>query len=887
MISRFSRWCRRGKVKTIRQMLCFTNAFSSLTLVMGASMGFMEQAIAQVIPDSTLSTSVVTTDSLNFVIEAGEQAGPNLFHSFDTFSIPANGSGTFNNAVNVANIFSRVTGGQVSDIQGSISTNGEANLFLINPSGIVFGESASLNIGGSFFASTAESLLFEDDMEFSAIRPNGTIPLLNINVSPGLQMGQESGPITINGPGHLISGGGFFPYIDNGTASGLQVSSAQTLGIVAPDIYLAGGIIRAPGANIQLSSASEGLLTLSRAQDSWALDSSRVIQFGDIYLTEQSLLENSGVSDGDIRLQGRNIWLSDGSLITIQQSGSQPGGDIHLEATESIRIFGVQRIVPDQDTILGLIPGIVASNISNETSGGSPSGDITIISNRIRIEDGGSINTGSYSSGDAGNLSINVTESIELEGLSPLAPDVLGGIASFSSGVGNAGNLQIRAQNLSVRGGLTIASSTTNSGRGGDVNVQVTEDLVIEGFGPNAVIPSVLSGGTLGSGDSGSVVINAARLSILDGGVIGTSTVSEGNAGRVTINASESIHISGTIPDLALESQINSDAPIFDDVLRQQFGISEQPSGNSGDIQISTPRLMISEGGTISVRNEGLGDSGRLQINADNIFLNRQGSITALSVSGRGGNIELNVDNVLLLNHGSTVTTEAIGRLSNVGSNSNVNGGNIIINAPFILGFNNSDINASAFEGDGGSIRLFTQGLFGLEFRDRPTPKNDITASSEFGIDGTVEINAFNARLNAGLFVLPSDLVDASDQVIQGCTNNDGRNRFVVTGRNGLPLSPNGSGGSDRPWNDILPDFGYIPETESEITLSEYTRLPDMLSSFPESHYSEDHFHHWQRGIQEARGMAIAPNGEVQLLGSESNSAVIGNLTCTSNPNLS
>ena len=131
--------------------LCKPRIAVWLSLAVPVPLIYQPSAIAQVTPDGTLSTTVSSSDNLNFVIEAGNQSGRHLFHSFDKFSVPTNGSAQFNNARGIRTIFSRVTGGNISEINGELSTNHTATLFLMNPSGIIFGKDASLNIGGSFF----------------------------------------------------------------------------------------------------------------------------------------------------------------------------------------------------------------------------------------------------------------------------------------------------------------------------------------------------------------------------------------------------------------------------------------------------------------------------------------------------------------------------------------------------------------------------------------------------------------------------------------------------------------------------------------------------------------------------------------------------------------
>jgi filamentous hemagglutinin family protein len=194
---------------------------------------------AQVVPDNTLPRAEQTqvTGNPNFQIDGGARRGGNLFHSFEQFSVPTGGSAFFNNAADVQNILTRVTGGSISNIDGLIRANGTANLFLLNPNGILFGPNASLNIGGSFVATTANALGFPNGEVFSS---DATQPLPSqlLTVNPNALFFNQltPQPITIQSRfNEMVFNQSSF------NATGLHVPPGQNLLLVGGAIQLDSG----------------------------------------------------------------------------------------------------------------------------------------------------------------------------------------------------------------------------------------------------------------------------------------------------------------------------------------------------------------------------------------------------------------------------------------------------------------------------------------------------------------------------------------------------------------------------------------------------------------------------------------------------------------------
>jgi large exoprotein involved in heme utilization and adhesion len=210
-----------------------------------------------------------------------------------------------------------------------------------------------------------------------------------------------------------------------------------------------------------------------------------------------------------------------------------------------------------------------------------------------------------------------------------------------------------------------------------------------------------------------------------------------------------------------------------------------------------------------------------LRINANSIFLDYQGSILASTASGNGGDVRLNLQNSLLLRHNSLISATAAG---------NGNGGNLSINSPVIVGLENSDIVANAVQGVGGNIAINTQGLFGLKSQPQLTPENDITASSQFGLSGNVNISNLAFTPTAGLIQLPSNIDDPSQKIVQGCRAY-GNSRFVATGRGGLPDDPSDRRNSHHPWTDLRDPSAFRNSTNLTTASKTNTNIPPIVEA--------------------------------------------------------
>ena len=576
-------------------------------------------ASAQIREDKTLGSesSVVTRQIINGQptdkIDGGAIRGTNLFHSFEEFSVLNKQAAYFNNPKSIENIITRVTGKSGSNIDGILKSNGEANLFLINPNGIIFGPNASLQIGGSFVASTASSLNFADGTKFSATDPQ-PIPLLIVSVPIGLQFGATAAPIRNQSQA---------PNPDGKTTNilkkpvGLQVPSGKTLALVGGDITLEGGNLTAASGRIELGSVSgNSLVGLKSTNQVWSLGYADVQNFQNIRLIQQtdgsgiaSQVDASGESGGNIQVQGNSVEITGGNvLLTTQSTGNK--------------------------------------NTANENVG-----DLTITSRKLIVSNGAQVSTATTGIQDGGKLSVRASESVEVTG-SFFVDDAYTPSLLFSStaAAGKAGDIEITTGRLLIHDGGQVTTDSTaassisgnsrpiaGTGKGGNLIVKASS---VELIGTSGGLATVLLASTNTSGDAGTVTIDTEKLMIRDGAAITVNSQFLPNYFKYA----EDVTSSGKAGDLNITAR---------SILLDNQGqiTSDSDSGQGGNISLHLRDLLLMRRESkITTNAKGNGDGGNITINAPNGFLVASplgnNDITANGFSGSGGKITITAKNL-------------------------------------------------------------------------------------------------------------------------------------------------------------------------------------------------------------------------------------------------
>lgn len=641
-------------------------------------------AVAQITSDQTVPTQVEAINSQGqIIITGGTQAGKNLFHSFNQFSILNGSTAYFDNSLTIDNIISRVTGGQISQIDGIIKANGAANLFIINPMGFIFGPKAKLEIGGSFIASSANSIKFADGQEFGVNHPASSV--LTVAVPIGLQFGQNPGSITNRSQSPPINENNTSPG-EPPSFSGLQLQSDQTLALIGGNVTLDNGNITVLAGRVELGSVGENsYVSLTPIEKGWQARYQGVQNFLDVLLTRGSVIDASG-SNGSVQIQGRQIIFSESAQIGLVPIKDTRTGDLVINGSESVELISRKFLAP-QGTNLRTGLFVLGKNVDG--------GRVIINTKKFSLRDGAAINTETGGIGKGGDILINASESAEIIGTRFNDSSLL---LTATSGSGQGGNIVINTPSLALQDGGQIVADTVGDGTGGTITIKAQNRVEISGRGiipeTNQEIISQISASSgdhffdlSGIGDGGSINIETDQLIIHDGAKINVESFQKpedydqpsGVAGLITIKANSIL--------LDQQGQLNA--------------IAKNNNGNGGEINLTV--------------------SNRLEIRNNS-------SITAQAGAGNGGNID--IDSRFAI----AIPTDNSDIVADAGQG---NGGNIDITASGLFGFqiqqglriDLSEINASS-----------RTGLSGLIIINRP----DVDSQSNLATLPTEVINTDN-----------------------------------------------------------------------------------------------------------------------------------------------
>ena len=635
-------------------------------LVLLLAIGVADAGKAQIIPDESLGSenSRVAPGTVKGQpadrIDGGAARGANLFHSFREFNVGEGQRVYFNNPVGIRNIFTRVTGTNVSNILGTLGIEGGANLFLLNPNGILLGQNAQLDVAGSFVGTTATAIQFGTQGFFTAT-PDALPPLLTI--SPSALFFNSSNV------GSIVSRAGL----------GFSVANGQTLALVGGTVTLDGSHLSAVGGQIELDAVGSGVVNLDG--DLLTLHSPDTTTRTDIAIGNGSSLDVRAGNGGSLALDANNINLSGGSQLNAgiaknQGSINSRAGNILVNATGTLRLTGQSRI-------------------ENSVSGGGSGagGNIQVNANSLLFTEGSKLKVSTFGQGNAGDVVINARDRVSFDGF---VPDASGqdsnasGINSYVdfAAIGQGGDIRITADSVSVTNEASIATFSFGQGNAGNIQIAATGLVNFSGaihFG--GATPQDLSSNAIskvqnsGNSRSGNLEISANSIELTNGAELlalvsvkdGAGDTAGNDAGRITLNAHDRIVIDGANPTRQTPSLVRSQVT--------------NGRGQSGNIQVSANSIAVTSGGQVNTSTHGTGNAGNIDLTArDRISvegasptLDREGTVIRSEVdagipsnpnggvTGQSGNIQVSANSIAVTNGGQINTsTNGTGNAGNI-----------------------------------------------------------------------------------------------------------------------------------------------------------------------------------------------------------------------------
>ena len=783
----------------------------SLALVAACSLWAVmpRPAVAQHITVDGRFSPAQTLIGPNYSIGAnlGKQVGSNLFQSFGQFSLsqtPTPESATFTPTGStgpIGNVIGRVTGNSVSSINGAInSTIAGANLYLINPSGIVFGPNATVNVSGSFHASTADYLKMSDGAKFQATNPDGS----TLSAAPPAAFGfltAQPAAITVNGS-------------TLGPVPG-------TLGLVAGPVSISGGRLQAPAGTIHVTGvAGVGEVPVNPGDNSaLTVTSFGPVQIATLGSTRSTLtVSNTGVpgNGGSVFIRSGALTI-DASTIEANNSGSGPGGQVVLRGDSQVTLSNGAQVQAIASSI-GSGPGVTistapagvirvdASTVTLGTTGSGDGGPLSVQSGQLTLSNGAALRSLNQATGNGGTIAISA-DSVLLDGGAAL--NLSTGIFSTTSGAGSSagsgGSITIVAGELTLHNGAGVLAQSSGTGAGGEVAASIGSLIVDSGasLGTRAVaggnagnfsamvagqvtidmtigeVPSILDGigsATRGSGNAGNVTVTAGVLTITNNGRVESLTRGAGNSGDVSVTVAGmlSLNGSGGMPGaptgIIADSEpgrtgnagaVSVSAGSISIVSTGEISSSAFGSGNGGSVSVSTAGGLTIDGAMVSGFLTGItseaeplstGNAGTVSVSARSISILNAGAITSDTFGpGNSGSVFVSVAGGLTIDGATAPLFTGISSEARSGSTGNA--GPLTVSAGSVSIANDGRISSATLgSGNGGSMSVAVAGQLSIVGAPGSSVLTGISSQTQASGDaGTVAVTA-GALSIAGTF---------------------------------------------------------------------------------------------------------------------------------------
>lgn len=483
---------------------------------------------------------------------------------------------------------------------------------------------------------------------------------------------------------------------------------------------------------------------------------------------------------GDVTINTPVLLVRDGGQVNANTTGSGKGGNLTVNASESIEMIGTSA------------DGRYGSGLFAATREKGQAGNLRINTPVLLLKDGAQVSVGTFGAAKGGNLTVNADREVQLIGTSAvgnqLAPS---GLFSETLGTGDAGNITITTPILFLKHGARVDAGTRDSGKGGNLTVNASKQVQLIGTSSIGEFSSGLftQSGQRATGEAGSLTVTTPVLLIQNGAEVSASTLGRGRGGNIEVTADrvdiEGVSASGRPSALGSET----------------IGIDS--SAKAGDVTLTTRILNIRDRAYLSTVSSNQGQAGNITIRVNESLNARNGSIFTSSQLSSGGSVDINARDIRLFGDSDIFTSV----FSGAG-----NGGDIRVTANSIIAFDDSDILAFARDGKGGNITLDTRAFFGENYRPAPrdTEPRTLDGNQRVDVNATGRVSGIirlpdTTSIQNSLTELPQNLIDTNALIANSCIVRSQlkKGSFTIVGSGGLPNRPGDANMSVYPTGEV------------------------------------------------------------------------------------